>query len=211
MEQGLENGVQETGATNQEQNTAAANQAAAGDGQAADGNGNIFAGNGQAAASAAGATEVTYDFTETCKNLNVEWSEEASNAYAEICKECNLTNDHANKLAAYGLKLQQDAVETVLAELDAREKGWQDEFKAAVGKDYDATLQKIGVAREWADRQFEGFTQMAIDTGCGNHPVFLKMMAKLADIVGEENGNKLNGAALGGGSMYDKTDWAKYK
>ena len=163
---------------------------------------NIFSG--------ANAPAVTYDFTETCNTLGVEFSQEASEEYISLCKDCGINNEHANKLAAYGLKLQKEAANSVIEAQIAREQDWANQFKQAVGKDYDATLQKIGIAKEWAEKLFPGFTQMASDTGAGNHPVFLNMMAKLSDLVGEENGNRLNGAATGQSSIYDKTDFSKY-
>lgn len=156
--------------------------------------------------------EVTYDFAETCKGLGLEMSQEASDAYVAICKECGIGNESANKIAAYGLKLQQEAANGVVREMMEREKGWAEQFKQEVGKDYDATLQKIGIAKEWAERLHPGFTQMAVETGAGNHPVFLQLMARIADLVGEENGSRLNGNSAGGSStMYDKTDFSKYK
>lgn len=158
------------------------------------------------------ATEVTYDFAETVSSLGLEMSKEASDAYAAVCKECGLSNEHANKIAAYGLKLQQDAANGVVEAQIAREKEWADTFRREVGKDYDATLQKIGVAKEWAEKLYPGFTQMAIETGAGNHPVFLQMMARLADLVGEENGHRLDNSSASGmsSSIYDKTDFSKY-
>lgn len=156
--------------------------------------------------------EVTYDFAETCKGLGLEMSQEASDAYVAICKECGINNESANKIAAYGLKLQQEAANSVVREMMERERGWAEQFKKDVGKDYDATLQKIGITKEWAEKLHPGFTQMAIETGAGNHPVFLQMMARIADFVGEENGSRLNGNSAGGSStMYDKTDFSKYK
>lgn len=155
---------------------------------------------------------VTYDFAETCKGLGMEMSQEASDAYAAVCRECNLTNEHANKLAEYGLKLQQEAADSVVEAQIAREKAWADQFREEVGKDFDATLQKIGIAKEWAERLLPGFEQMAIETGAGNHPVFLRMMAQLADLVGEENGHRLDTSSANGtsSSIYDKTDFSKY-
>lgn len=158
------------------------------------------------------STAVTYDFAETCKGLGVEMSQEASEAYAAVCRECNLTNEHANKLAEYGLKLQQEAADSVVEAQIAREKAWADQFREEVGKDFDATLQKIGIAKEWAEKLYPGFVQMAVETGAGNHPVFLRMMAHLADLVGEENGHRLDTSSASGmsSSIYDKTDFSKY-
>lgn len=154
----------------------------------------------------------TYDFSETCKSLGLEMSQEASDGFIAVCKENGIGNEQANKLAAYGLKLQRDAADGVINELVEREKGWANTFREEAGKDYDAKLQKIGIAKEWAEKLLPGFTQMAVETGAGNHPVFLNLMAKLADMVGEENGTRLdNGTAGGSSTMYDKTDFSKYK
>ncbi|MBQ6713166.1 MAG: hypothetical protein IJN28_05210 [Selenomonadales bacterium] len=154
----------------------------------------------------------TYDFSETCASLGLEMSQEASDGFIAVCKEAGIGNEQANKLAAYGLKLQQDAADSVIAAQIEREKGWANTFREEAGKDYDAKLQKIGIAKEWAEKLHPGFTQMAIDTGAGNHPVFLNLMARLADMVGEENGTRLdNGTAGGSSTMYDKTDFSKYK
>lgn len=155
---------------------------------------------------------VTYDFAETCKGLGLEMSQEASDAYAAVCRECNLSNEHANKLAEYGLRLQQEAANSVVEAQIAREKEWADQFRQEVGKDFDAKLQKIGIAKEWAEKLHPGFEQMAVDTGAGNHPVFLNLMARLGDMVGEENGRRLdtNSASGMSSSIYDKTDFSKY-
>lgn len=155
---------------------------------------------------------VTYDFAETCNTLGLEMSQEASEAYAAVCRECNLSNEHANKLAEYGLRLQQEAANSVVEAQIAREKAWADQFRQEAGKDFDAKLQKIGIAKEWAEKLHPGFTQMAVETGAGNHPVFLQMMARLADMVGEENGGRLdtNSASGMSSSIYDKTDFSKY-
>ncbi|MBQ8809474.1 MAG: hypothetical protein IJZ69_04280 [Bacteroidales bacterium] len=158
------------------------------------------------------AAPETYDFTDTCKGLGLELSQEASDEYVAICKECGVNNENANKLAAYGLKLQQEAANSVIEAQVAREKEWAEQFRQEVGKDYDATVQRIGIAKEWAERLHPGFTQMAVDTGAGNHPVFLHVMARVGDLVGEDNGRRLdNGTAGGSSTMYDKTDFSKYK
>ena len=163
--------------------------------------------------STAQTTAETYDFAETLSGLGMEMQQEASDGYVALCKEYGINNEGANKIAAYGLKLQQEAVNSVVNAQIEREKGWAEAFKQEVGKDYDATLQKIGIAKEWAERMFNGFTQMAVDTGAGNHPIFLQFMARLSDFVGEENGKRLDTTSAVGqsSSMYDKTDFSKYK
>lgn len=157
-------------------------------------------------------SDETYDFSDTCASLGLEMSQEASDGFIAVCKENGIGNEQANKLAAYGLKLQKDAADSVIAAQIEREKGWANTFREEAGKDYDAKLQKIGIAKEWAEKLLPGFTQMAVDTGAGNHPIFLNLMARLGDMVGEENGTRLdNGTAGGSSTMYDKTDFSKYK
>ena len=99
--------------------------------------------NAQTESAAEGAPE-SYDFTGSIPEGATLDEKEAAD-FGNLCRELNLTNEQANKLAAYGFGYAQRGFDAYNEQRNAEIDGWADEAKKDLGTEYDSTVHLAAV------------------------------------------------------------------
>ncbi len=137
-------------------------------------------------------------------------------SFTALAKESGLNNEAAQKWAQYGLNYTKEALAAqealITQELQKEVADWGKDAKAQLGADYDKTVGLAAVAVETLEKAVPGLREAFNETGAGNRVEFIRLFAKVGELVGEDNGARLLGgvAAQGAGSLYDKTNFEKY-
>ena len=198
--QGAQNGQQQNG-----QQPAQNNQPAQGNQQAANNQqqdapkGTLLGGNDKPAAPA-GAPE-QYDYTAAIPE-GMQVDQQLADGFSVIAREMNLTNDQANKIAAYGIQYGQQVAQAMQQQLDAEVAGWGEAAKKELGADFDKTMQLCGAALEAVEKQVPGIRKALNETGAGNRIEVIKVMRLMGELVQSDPGKlaNLGGAAKPAGS-----------
>lgn len=155
----------------------------------------------------AGAPE-SYDFTPSLPD-GAEPDQDTANAFGEICRGMNLTNDQANDLAKYGYTFGQNILAKAEEARMAQRTQWAEETKKALGADYDKTVSACGSGVEYVERHgFPNIRQALNETGAGNRVEIVQALAMLGRLVREDQGA---GAAAQAkkDDLYPNTNWDK--
>lgn len=150
---------------------------------------------------------ISYDFKEL---VGEAYDETKANEFTELLKGSNLPADKANEIVAYGLKYAQEAQEHIEQQRIEEVAKWGEETKTALGKDFEGTVQKCGVAIERLQGEIPNIREVLNETGVGNRIEFVKAFALLGELLGEDTGKGLNNPSAKQTSIYDKTDFSKY-
>lgn len=156
-----------------------------------------------------GAPEA-YDFTESIPEGG-ELSETEANSFGEVCRELNLTNEQANKLAQYGFGYAGrigEAAQTMRAE---EVKQWGETAKQELGTDFDKTVQLCGVGVEAMERNYPGIRNALNETGAGNRIEIIKAFADMGRMMQEDPGAVGSRSKTADTNSYPNTDWDQYK
>ncbi len=152
-----------------------------------------------------GAPE-TYDFTSSLPE-GYELSEDFSNAFSEVCRGMNLTNEQANQMAAYGYEWQKQMMAAQEEAMMARAAEEQKATIQSFGAEFEAARKDIGFAVSNLEKEFPGFTA-AIDTsGLGNNEAFCRAMVKVGKMMREDPGVGGTDRAKQANDLFPNTDW----
>ena len=197
--QGTQNGQQQNGQPAQNNQPAQGNQQAANNQQQDATKGTLLGGNDKPAAPA-GAPE-QYDYSAAIPE-GMQVDQQLADGFSVIAREMNLTNDQANKIAAYGIQYGQQVAQAMQQQLDAEVAGWGEAAKKELGADFDKTMQLCGAALEAVEKQVPGIRKALNETGAGNRIEVIKVMRLMGELVQSDPGKlaNLGGAAKPAGS-----------
>lgn len=167
-------------------------------------------GNVHSESTPAGAPE-SYDFTGSLPE-GMELDEKEVGDFGALCRELNLTNEQANKLAAYGFGYAQRGFDAYNTQREAEITGWGDEAKKELGSKYNETLSLAGVGIEALEKTVPGIREALNVTGAGNRIEFIHAFAMLGKLVQEDPGKGNAGNAVKDifAQRYPNTDFSKY-
>lgn len=167
-------------------------------------------GNAHAESAPEGAPE-SYDFTGSLPE-GMELDEKEATDFGALCRELNLTNEQANKLAAYGFGYAQRGFDAYSAQRETEISGWADEAKKDLGTEYDSTVHLAAVGVEALEKTCPGIRDALNTTGAGNRVEFIRAFAMLGKLVQEDPGKGNLGKAAGDvfAQRYPNTDFSKY-
>lgn len=197
--QGTQNGQQQNGQPAQNNQPAQGNQQAANNQQQDAPKGTLLGGETKPAAPA-GAPE-QYDYSAAIPE-GMQVDQQLADGFSVIAREMNLTNDQANKIAAYGIQYGQQVAQAMQQQLDAEVAGWGEAAKKELGADFDKTMQLCGAALEAVEKQVPGIRKALNETGAGNRIEVIKVMRLMGELVQSDPGKlaNLGGAAKPAGS-----------
>ena len=197
--QGAQNAKQQNGQPAQNNQPAQDNQQAANNQQQDAPKGTLLGGNDKPAAPA-GAPE-QYDYSAAIPE-GMQVDQQLADGFSVIAREMNLTNDQANKIAAYGIQYGQQVAQAMQQQLDAEVAGWGEAAKKELGADFDKTMQLCGAALEAVEKQVPGIRKALNETGAGNRIEVIKVMRLMGELVQSDPGKlaNLGGAAKPAGS-----------
>lgn len=152
------------------------------------------------------AGTVTYDFTQSLPE-GYELDEATSNAFGDICKGMNLTNDQANQLAAYGFKWQQEVMAHMKETEEAAYTKEAEETKAFFGAKFDDTMKNVSLAVNSLEREYPGFVDALNKGGVGNNKAVLQVLAKVGTLLREDPGVGGNDKGNTENNPYPNTNW----
>ena len=149
--------------------------------------------------------EVSFDFSELEKELNLKIDSEKNASFVEVLKNSGITdNKVANGLAKYGVQYalqemeayQQERSETLYKESVEAYGGTVDHPSEA----YLIDRSKAGIALQALEKHVPGLRQALVESNVDNSVQMLKAFALIGDLVGED-GNLMAG---GMGAVKDK-------
>ena len=109
-----------------------------------------------------------------------EGAESVSEDAIALFKDSKLSQEDAQKFVDYGTKLQQEVIDGIRTQQEATQKEWSD----IVDKELNAELPK---AQDFVKKNCpDSFLSFLDESGLGNHPEMVKMMAKLSDFSSED-------------------------
>ena len=197
--QGAQNAQQQNGQPAQNNQPAQGNQQAANNQQQDAPKGTLLGGNDKPAAPAGAPDQ--YDYTAAIPE-GMQVDQQLADGFSAIAREMNLTNDQANKIAAYGIQYGQQVAQAMQQQLDAEVAGWGEAAKKELGADFDKTMQLCGAALEAVEKQVPGIRKALNETGAGNRIEVIKVMRLMGELVQSDPGKlaNLGGAAKPAGS-----------
>ena len=138
----------------------------------------------------------TYDFKATIPE-GMDMDEAITKEYSEIAKSMNLTNEQANKMAAYGIKYGQQIADAVRSQYNAEVKAWGEQAKAEMGADIERTMSTAGAGIEAVEKVVPGIRKALNETGAGNRIEVIRAFEMLGQLVQADPGKMVNA----GGNM----------
>lgn len=150
-----------------------------------------------------------YDFTPSLPE-DAELDEETAREFGEICRKLNLTNEQANKLAAYGYQYAGKGLDAYMAQRDAEINGWGEAAKKELGTEFDSQVNLAAIGLEAVEKSVPGIRQALNETGAGNRIEIIRAMAMLGRLVQEDPGHDGEGNNVVAKTLYDNRDFSKY-
>ena len=151
-----------------------------------------------------------YDFSGIVPE-GMEYDQQAATEFGNLARECNLSQDQAAKVAAYGMKYMQGGVNSAMEQLVQQKIGWGEEKKKQLGADFDKTVSMSAVGINKLSEKIPGFREMLNETGAGNRIEMIQFMAAVGALFGEDGGHGVEGAAGGEKSLYPNTNFGQYR
>ena len=169
-------------------------------------------------APAANTAPKTYDYSGALHEIfgdNAEMDDNVSTQLTDLLHGLGATQDQAAAAARFGMTYARDAAQAAAQQVQddyvQEIKGWGETARQELGGKFDETVAAACTTRNYLEQKVPGFTKMLNQTGAGNHVAMIKAMALMASLVGEDPGHNAGGAGgIGGGSLYDHTDFSKY-
>lgn len=121
--------------------------------------------------------------------------------YSTMAKEIGLSNEHASKLAEYGMKLQKQAAESVVAAFAKQVDGWGETAKTELGDKFDGTVKQAAQGIQALSEHIPNLRAALNETGAGNRVEIIKLMALVGQMTTEDNGMALLKGNAGGGNL----------
>lgn len=152
----------------------------------------------------------TYDFRDVVPE-GMEYSETAAKEFSAVAKELGLSQAHASRLASYGMEYMQRGVNAAVDEIRSMWDSWGEQAKTELGKDFDGVISQAAVGRDALERKIPGLRQAFNETGAGNRIEFIRLMAEVGKLVGEDRGGGQPGGAGGDRKIYENTNFDLYR
>lgn len=150
----------------------------------------MLGGNTQQQAPAAGAPE-SYDFKATIPE-GVEVDEALTQGFSEMARGMNLTNDQANKVAAFGFQYGQQVADAVRNQYNAEVTRWGEEAKQELGADFEKVMSTAGAGLEAVEKVVPNIRKALNETGAGNRIEIIRAMEMLGQLVQADPGKLMN-------------------
>ncbi len=164
---------------------------------------------GEAGKAEKGAPE-TYDFTSSLPEGET-LDENISREFGNICKEMNLTNEEANKIASYGFEYAKGIARQIAEQQEVQINSWAEETKKELGANFTETMNHYGTGLQYMEKTMPNIRQILNETGAGNRIEIVKAFAELGKLISEDGG--AGGGNRGGGTnttLYPNTDFSNY-
>ena len=168
--------------------------------------GTILGGAGEGENPAAAVPDA-YDFKSIVPD-GMDYDEASAAAFGEVAKKAGLSQEQASTVAAYGMQYMQQGVDAAMQAIHETRSAWAEEARTALGGDFEAQVAKAAAGRDALLAKIPGLVDMLNETGAGNRIEMIRLMAAVAELVGEDGG--ATGAAGGETSIYPNTDFRKY-
>ena len=137
-----------------------------------------------------------YDFKATIPE-GVDMDEQVTKDFSERARSMNMTNDQANKGAAFGIKYGQQIAEAVRSQYTQQVADWGNAAKAELGANMDKTLQVAGAGIEAAEKTIPGLRQALNETGAGNRIEIIRLCEMLGHLTMADPGKLVNVSGAG--------------
>lgn len=131
-----------------------------------------------------------YDFAAITPE-GVELEQAIVDEYSTIAKEIGLSNEHASKLAEYGMNLQQQAANAVVSAYAKQVDGWGETAKTELGDQFAGTVKQAAQGIQALSEHIPGLRDFLNETGAGNRVEMIKLMALVGRMSTEDNGMAL--------------------
>lgn len=118
----------------------------------------------------------------------MEFDEELTDLFSEVCRGLKLPQEGAQKFADMGAALIQKHQDAIRETHKATVEGWAKDAEndpEIGGKAFKESLQTAqDVLRQYGTPEF---TEFLNDTGLGNHPEMIRLLSKVGKLVGEDS------------------------
>lgn len=153
-----------------------------------------------------GGAPEAYDFTKVVPD-GMEYDAQAAASFGALAKENGLSQAQAEKIAAYGMNFMQQGA---TAAMEAVASQMAEETKAALGKDFQGTMQQAAVARDALITKVPGLKEALDNPLIGNNVGVARLLAAVAPLLGEDRGMNTSGGAPEK-SIYTNTNFDLYQ
>lgn len=173
---------------------------------AAPAGGSILSGAGVAV----GAPEA-YDFAPSLPE-GMELDTDTANAFGEIARGMNLTNEQANQIAKFGYDWAGKVGEAYQVEQQRQADANAAETRKALGRDFEPTVAKAGVLMNYLERQIPGIRESFAGSPVFSSLPIIKAFAAIGELLAEDRGIGGNPApSVKEDNPYPNTDWDSLK
>lgn len=138
----------------------------------------------------AGAPEA-YDFSGTIPE-GTQVDEALTKDFTEMARTMNLTNEQANKMAAFGFQYGQKVAEAAKAQFEAEVTRWGEEAKQELGANLEKTMQVAGAGIEAIEKVIPNIRKALNETGAGNRIEVIKAFELVGQMVQADPGKLIN-------------------
>lgn len=142
---------------------------------------------GEATPASATAAPEAYDFKASIPE-GMEMDQGLTDQFSEISRGMNLTNEQANKMAAFGIQYGQQVAEAVQVQFVKEVEDWGTAAKQELGANFETTLQTCGAGIEAVEKVVPGIRQALNETGAGNRIEVIKAFEYLGKLVQSDPG-----------------------
>lgn len=141
-----------------------------------------------------------------------DFDEGTANALGDVCRELNLNQEQANKIAQLGIDYHDNIINAAVNEQEKIVNGWAEETKEKLGSKFNETMGNYGKALHYLERTSPNIRQIFNDTGAGNRIEVVQAMALLGSLLSEDKGVGANtGGSNSSSNLYPNTDWSRYR
>lgn len=151
-----------------------------------------------------------YDFQSVVPEGEV-FDEEIASGFGNLCKEMNLTQDMASKMAEYGFSYAGRVKEAMEAAREAEIGNWAEDTRKALGSSFDQTMGDYGRALTYLERENPDIRAVLNSTGAGNKAEVVKAFALLGRLISEDPGLTAGKAASSKDDLYPNTNFEAYR
>lgn len=151
-----------------------------------------------------------YDFQSVVPEGEV-FDEEIASGFGNLCKEMNLTQDMASKMAEYGFSYAGRVKEAMEAAREEEIGNWAEDTRKALGSSFDQTMGDYGRALTYLERENPDIRAVLNSTGAGNKAEVVKAFALLGRLISEDPGLTAGKAASSKDDLYPNTNFEAYR
>nr|DAR61999.1 MAG TPA: hypothetical protein [Caudoviricetes sp.] len=143
--------------------------------------------NGQKMDTLLNNTPTVYDFTKSIPEGS-ELDEEQAKAFGDLIRPMGLSNEQANQIAQYGFKWADQLAGAYQNQIVEQNKQYAEETKKTLGAQFEPTMQKVGVAVEYLEKELPGIKELFASSPVFSNINVVKAMAKFGSLLAEDQG-----------------------